>query len=111
MNWKNANYKVTEKILIPIKKIIIIAVISVVILSIFFADDWQQRRFAILNYGYECMELHHYEEAVTAFQEYLDVDSEIYWKMIELFNDKSSSRENVKIYLKKAYEGVEGTYR
>ena len=48
-------------------KAIIGVVLCVMLISIFVADDWQQKRFAILQYGYCSMEQRQYEEAIVAF--------------------------------------------
>ena len=44
-------------------KAIIGVVLCAMLISIFTADDWQQKRFAILQYGYCSMEQRQYEEA------------------------------------------------
>ena len=49
----------------------------------FSADIWQQKRFATLQHGYSCMEQRQYDEAIVDFEEYLDIDSVIYWYLIE----------------------------
>lgn len=78
------------------KKIIIGLIFCAMLLGIFMADDWQQRRFATLRYGYQCMEQCQYEDAVTAFEKYLDVNSDIYWHLLEAVNrDERYYRENV----------------
>lgn len=50
-------------------KAIIGVVLCVMLISIFVVDDWQQKRFAILQYGYCSMEQRQYEEAIVAFKE------------------------------------------
>ena len=74
-------------------KAIIGVVLCVMLISIFAADDWQQKRFAILQYGYCSMEQRQYEEAIVAFKEYLNVDSDIYWYLIEYSNNENYSRK------------------
>lgn len=82
-------------------KAIIGVVLCVMLISIFVADDWQQKRFAILQYGYCSMEQRQYEEAIVAFKEYLNVDSDIYWYLIEYSNNENYSRKKVKECLEK----------
>lgn len=69
-------------------KIIIGLVICVVMIVVFVADDWQQKRFATLRHGYYSMEQHKYEIAAVDFKEYLDVDSGLYWYLLEHINVK-----------------------
>lgn len=61
----------------------------------FFADDWEQRRFAALRYGYYSMGQRQYEEAIDLFEQYLNVESDIYWYLMELVNGESYSCKNV----------------
>lgn len=82
-------------------KAIIGVVLCAMLISIFTADDWQQKRFAILQYGYCSMEQRQYEEAIVAFKEYLNVDSDIYWYLIEYSNNENYSRKKVKECLEK----------
>lgn len=77
------------------KKVLIGGIMCALMVGIFFADDWQQRRFATLRHGYYCMEQCQYEEAITSFEQYLNVESVIYWYLMELVNDESYSRKNV----------------
>lgn len=39
------------------------------------------------------MEQRQYEEAIVAFKEYLNVDSDIYWYLIEYSNNENYSRK------------------
>ena len=82
-------------------KAIIGVVLCVMLISIFVVDDWQQKRFEILLYGYCSMEQRQYEEAIVAFKEYLNVDSDIYWYLIEYSNNENYSRKKVKECLEK----------
>lgn len=82
-------------------KAIIGVVLCVMLISIIVVDDWQQKRFAILQYGYCSMEQRQYEEAIVAFKEYLNVDSDIYWYLIEYSNNENYSRKKVKECLEK----------
>ena len=77
------------------KKVLIIGLFCIIMTGLFIADNSQQERFATLRYGYSCMNQGQYGEAIPAFENYLNVDSDIYWYLIELINDKSYSRENV----------------
>ena len=47
------------------------------------------------------MEQRQYEEAIVAFKEYLNVDSDIYWYLIEYSNNENYSRKKVKESLEK----------
>ncbi len=40
------------------------------------------------------MEQRQYEEAIVAFKEYLNVDSDIYWYLIEYSNNENYSRKS-----------------
>ena len=82
-------------------KAIIGVVLCVMLISIFVVDDCQQKRFAILQYGYCSMEQRQYEEAIVAFKEYLNVDSDIYWYLIEYSNNENYYRKKVKECLEK----------
>ena len=78
------------------KKWVVMGIIIVFVLSgIFVADGWQQRRFAPVNNGYEYMKTEQYSEAVTAFEDYLDVNISAYWLLVECVNDESYSRQGV----------------
>lgn len=77
------------------KKTSYVLAFVIILICIFISDDIQQRRFYNLNCGYECMEQGNYIEAITFFNEYLDVKSEIYWYLIEKVNGHDSSREGV----------------
>ena len=101
MNWKIENNSVKDVLASMKKKVIIVTVLCMVLLCIFSADIWQHKRFATLQHGYSCMEQRQYDEAIVDFEEYLDIDSVIYWYLIEHINDKSYSRKNVTACLKK----------
>ena len=58
-------------------------------------------KMSILQYGYCSMEQRQYEEAIVAFKEYLNVDSDIYWYLIEYSNNENYSRKKVKECLEK----------
>ena len=93
------------------KKVIIGLIFCVMFLGIFKADDWQQRQFATLRYGYQCMEQCQYEAAVIAFEKYLDVNSNIYWHLLEAVNrDERYFRENVNDSLEECLRLQEKTY-
>ena len=47
------------------------------------------------------MEQRQYKEAIIAFKEYLNVDSDIYWYLIEYSNNENYSRKKVKECLEK----------
>lgn len=106
MKWKLENDTVIQKSSASIKKKLIVVgmILLVMLIGVFFADDWQQRRVATLKYGYNCMEQCRYEETIVAFEEYLNMDSDIYWYLLELINDESYSRKNVYDCLEKCTE-------
>lgn len=93
-------------------KIIIGLVICVVMIVVFVADDWQQKRFATLRHGYYSMEQHKYEIAAVDFKEYLDVDSGLYWYLLEHINNNDDySRKKVKECLDECTSLQEQTYQ
>lgn len=78
------------------KKWIMMGIIIVfVLIGIFVADDWQQRRFATVRSGYEYMKAEQYNEAITAFEDYLDVNSRAYWFVVDFINNENYSRQGV----------------
>lgn len=78
------------------KKICIIIVPFVRGLAIIMdADNIQQNRFQCLRQGYEDMKNEQYSNAIIKFEKYLEVDSNLYWYLLELFNDDSYSRQEV----------------
>ena len=94
------------------KKVIIGLIFCAMILGVFVADEWQQRRFATLRYGYQCLEQCQYEEAVAAFEKYLDVNSDIYWHLLEAVNrDERYYQENVNNSLEECLRLEEKTYQ
>lgn len=64
-------------------------------------DGWQQQRFELVRQGYQCMEQSQYDAAAAAFDAYLNVDSELYWKLMEWTNDERYLREKVEEALEK----------
>lgn len=105
MKWKFEKDTVIEKSPASIKRKLIIGVfLCVLLIGVFLADDWQQQRFATLRYGYNCMDQCKYKEATVVFEEYLNVDSDIYWYLLELVNDESCSRKTVNDCLEKCME-------
>ena len=95
----------------PMKKRLIIGVFFFVMLvGIFIADDWQQRRYATLKHGYNCMDQCQYEDATLAFEEYLNVNFDIYWYLLEFVNDESCSRKNVEDCLERCMAHQTKTY-
>lgn len=101
MKWKFEKDTVIEKSPASIKRKLIIGVLFI---GVFLADDWQQQRLATLRYGYNCMDQCKYKEATVVFEEYLNVDSDIYWYLLELVNDKTCSRKTVNVRLEKCME-------
>ncbi len=80
--------------------------------SCFVADDWQQKRFATLRHGYYSMEQHKYEIAAVDFKEYLDVDSGLYWYLLEHINNNDDySRKKVKECLDECTSLQEQSYQ
>lgn len=79
------------------KKCFMVAIVFVaILLLVFMTDDMQQKRFAMLENSYELMESGKYNEAIVGFDEYLSVDSDLYWKLIEKANNYEYSRQGVK---------------
>lgn len=77
-------------------KVFIIGSIFVsLLICLFISDDWQQRRMATLRSGYHHMMKKEYDKAVIEFQEYLDVDSQVYWMLMETINNEFYSRDGV----------------
>ena len=93
-------------------KIMVGLIICVVMITIFMADDWQQNRFATLRHGYYSMEQHQYEIAAMDFKEYLDVDSGLYWYLLEHINNNDDySRKKVKECLDECRSLQEQTFK
>lgn len=115
MNWRLDDellIEAEEKTSIMKKKVIIGLIFCAMILGVFVADEWQQRRFATLRYGYQCLEQCQYEEAVAAFEKYLDVNSDIYWHLLEAVNrDERYYQENVNNSLEECLRLEEKTYQ
>lgn len=113
MSWRIDEDSLIEVKSVAMKKKIIIGLIfCAMLLGMFMADDWQQRRFATLRYGYQCMEQCQYEEAVTAFEKYLHVNSDMYWHLLEAVNrDERYYRENVNDSLEECLRLQEKTYQ
>lgn len=91
MNEIGANMKVN----INKKKLILGICFLVVLLTVFAADDIQQKKFKTVRQGYEYMRKGQYSDAIESFERYLDVDSSFYWKLIESDNDYFYTREGV----------------
>lgn len=112
MKWKLEDE--SELMILSAKKNKIMAglIICVVMITVFVADDWQQKRFATLRHGYYSMELHQYEMAAVDFKEYLNVDSALYWYILEHVNmDEDYSRKKVKECLDECMSLQEKIYR
>ena len=78
------------------KKICIMIVFFVLGVALLLqADNAQQNRFKCLRQGYENMQNEQYSDATEKFEKYLEVDSNLYWYLLELFNDDSYSRQEV----------------
>ena len=48
-----------------------------------------------LKPGYEYMKAEQYNEAITAFEDYLDVNSRAYWFVVDFINNENYSRQGV----------------
>lgn len=81
------------------KRIMAIAMFVAVLVLVFIADDIQQRRFAMLEKGYEHMQKEEYAEAIDKFNEYLSIQSDLYWILIEEVNSSEYSRQEVNVAL------------
>ena len=112
MNWRLED---EEKAIAPMPwktKIVIGAVLCTMLICVFVADDWQQKRFATLRHGYYSMEQEQYEEAVEDFEEYLNVDSPVYWFLMKHLNkDANYSRDKVSICLEECMALLNQTYQ
>lgn len=95
MKWKLEDSTVAKNPMSMRKKMMIGGIMCALMVGIFFADDWQQRRFAALRYRYYYMGQRQYEEAIDLFEQYLNVESDIYWNLMELVNGESYSCKNV----------------
>ena len=95
--------KITEKIKNHIRNhkmsIVVFVCALVVILSL---DTWQQERFGEVDRAYYLMSQGKYDEAAQLFEDYLSVESSVYWAGIERVNGKEAdcTRENVEEVLK-----------
>lgn len=67
----------------------------IMLIVIFHMDHVQQNRFDGLRNGYEYMESGKYQEAIQEFEAYLNVDSKVYWKFIDLMNEYPYTQEGV----------------
>lgn len=90
------------------KRFVAAIVFVVILLLVFIADDMQQRRFATLEKSYELMESGKYEEAIVGFDEYLSVDSDLYWKLMKKVNGYEYSREKVEQMAEVCLEEISG---
>lgn len=78
------------------KKVCIMIVSFVLGVALFLqVDNVQQNRFQCLRQGYEDMQNEQYSDAIEKFEKYLEVDSNLYWYLLELFNDDSYNRQEV----------------
>lgn len=95
--------KITEKIKNHIRNhkmsIVVFVCALVVILSL---DTWQQERFGAVDKAYYLMSQGKYDEAAQLFEDYLSVESSVYWAGIERVNGKAAdcTRANVEEALK-----------
>lgn len=78
-----------------LKTVVGVTVIIALLIGLFISDDWQQKRYATLRGGYHHMMKQEYDDAIADFQTYLDVNSKIYWKFVEMANDEFYSRDVV----------------
>ena len=95
--------KVTEKIKNHVKNHkISIAVFASALVVILSLDTWQQERFGEVDRAYYLMSQGKYDEAAQLFEDYLSVESSVYWAGIERVNGKGAdcTRENVEEVLK-----------
>ena len=96
MKWKLEDESELMTTSVKKSKIMVGLIMCVVMITIFVADDWQQKRFATLRHGYYSMEQHQYEIAAADFMKYLDVDSALYWYLLDHINNNDDySRKKV----------------
>lgn len=72
-----------------------IITLVLVFLCLCRADAMQQQRFATLQNAYQLMEEKKYNEAMTMFQDYLSIDLDLYWKLVDRENSYEYSRQGV----------------
>lgn len=90
--WENTKQYVKNN---KLKTVVAVTIIIALLIGLFISDDWQQKRYATLRSGYHHMMEQEYDEAITDFQTYLNVNSKIYWKFVEMANDEFYSRDVV----------------
>lgn len=90
------------------KRFVLTIVFVAILLLVFITDDIQQRRFATLEKCYELMDSGKYEEAIVGFEEYLSVDSDLYWKLIKKVNGYEYSREKAEQMVEACLEEIHG---
>lgn len=77
------------------KKLVLILVLMITLFLVFYADNLQQKRFDSLSQAYENVRNQEYTEALEKFENYLNIDSRIYWYLNDCINDYSYSRQGV----------------
>lgn len=77
------------------KQIIKISGFIIMLIVIFHMDHVQQNRFDGVRNAYEYMESGKYQEAIQKFDAYLNVDSKVYWKFIDMMNEYPYTQEGV----------------
>lgn len=86
----------------------------VCLITIWIADDIQQRRFRDVSYAYSQMETGNYAEARERFEKYLSVHSEksLYWTLIERVNgaDSRYTYKNVQMALSQCKDRLLSDY-
>lgn len=97
MNWKilKLENNIERPKMTKRKRIIIVIIFVVAFLFLCLSDDMQQRRFALLEKGYQLMDAGEYSKAIVIFDEYLAVDSDLYWKLIDKINSYEYSCQGV----------------
>ena len=88
--------------------------IIVCLITVWIADDIQQRRFQDVSYAYSQMEAGYYAEAGDGFEKYLSAHSEqsLYWTLIEKINgaDSRYTYKNVQITLSECKDRLLSNY-
>lgn len=84
------------------KGLIIAAVVLIVYMGIVIkVDAWQQNRFAEVRAAYQYLSGGNFQEAEVLFEDYLNVNSELYWHLLEYFNGDEYSRTQVEEAIEK----------
>lgn len=91
------------------KKLVLILVLMITLFLVFYADNLQQKRFDSLSQAYENVRNQEYTEALEKFENYLNIDSRIYWyhscehRLADLYNSVSLEYRNLWLFRDASY--------